>query len=198
VLSAAGLQAATARWLEVDGYCFLEVERFDRMGERGRRGLLSLSAVDNEYLGLGHDWTKAAQHLLARQWISAEDAHRLRWLDTFGQLIGNTDRHFGNISFFPGEERQLRLAPAYDMLPMLFAPAGTMVVERPFEPRPPTADNLDVWGHAARRAVEYWSRLVDSSELSSEFRQRCARCRDSVEALVARVPRVAGPTWPPG
>lgn len=198
VVRAAGLQAATAGWLEVEGYCFLEVERFDRIGERGRRGLLSLGAIDDEYFGYRDSWTKAAQRLLARQWISPEDAHRLRWLDTFGQLIGNTDRHFGNISLFPGEECQLRLAPVYDMLPMLFAPVGTMVVERSFEPRPPSADNLDVWGHAARYAVEYWGRLVDSSELSHEFRQRCARCRDSMEALAARVPQVAGPTWSPG
>ena len=28
-------------------------------------------------------------------------------LDTFGDLIGNTDRHFGNLCFFADEARQL-------------------------------------------------------------------------------------------
>ncbi len=37
-------------------------------------------------------------------------------------LIGNTDRHFGNVTLFDRYEGPFELAPAYDMLPMLFAP----------------------------------------------------------------------------
>jgi HipA-like C-terminal domain len=198
----AGHQAASASPLLIDGYRFLEVERFDRMGVRGRKALVSLRAIDNEYFGDPDSWTKAAWRLLKAGFIDAEDARRMRWLDTFGQLIGNTDRHFGNLSFFVEEPgfllkdpglfakgaRPLRLAPVYDMLPMVFAPEGASVVERPFVPRPPTVDTLDVWPHAARSAVAYWSRLVDSDELSGEFRERCARCRDAVEELTARTP----------
>lgn len=191
----AGLQAASARSMLIDGYRFLEVERFDRIGARGRKALVSLRAIDNEYFGEPDTWTKAARRLLDARFIDAEDARRMRWLDTFGQLIGNTDRHFGNLSFFVDapdffvkDTGQLRLAPIYDMLPMVFAPDGASVVERPFVPRPPTADNLDVWLDAARCAVAYWSRLADVVELSSEFRERCARCRDAVEELTAKAP----------
>lgn len=191
----AGLPAASARSLLIDGYRFLEVERFDRIGARGRKALVSLRAIDNEYIGEPDTWTKAARRLLDARFIGAENARRMRWLDTFGQLIGNTDRHFGNLSFFvedPGffvkDTGGLRLAPVYDMLPMVFAPEGASVVERPFVPRPPTADNLDVWLDAARCAAAYWSRLADAVELSSEFRARCARCRDAVEELTARAP----------
>jgi hypothetical protein len=112
----------------------------------------------------------------------------MRWLDTFGQLIGNSDRHFGNLSFFLEGDGRFRLAPVYDMLPMLFAPVGADIVERRFEPSPPTADNLDVWPHAARCAVAYWGRLAASSELSSEFRERALRCQSAVEALASQVP----------
>lgn len=37
-------------------------------------------------------------------------------------LIANTDRHFGNVTLFDRYEGPFELAPAYDLLPMLFAP----------------------------------------------------------------------------
>lgn len=184
-VQAAGIPAATAHTLLIDGRRFLEVERFDRVGRRGRRALLSLGAIDDEYFGHRDTWTKAAQRLLAARNIDAEDARRIRWLDVFGQLIGNTDRHFGNISFFLEDSRRFRLAPAYDMLPMLFAPVGADVIDRPFEPAPPTADTLDVWADAARRALNYWGQLTESAELSAGFRERSLRCREAVAKLAA-------------
>ena len=90
----------------------------------------SLEALDHEYIGesgRGASWTRVTPKLLDKKLISPEDARRIRWLDVFGQLIGNTDRHFGNVSFLEQGDSTLRLAPAYDMLPMLFAPSGTTV-----------------------------------------------------------------------
>ncbi|HYO51366.1 type II toxin-antitoxin system HipA family toxin YjjJ [Archangium sp.] len=191
VLRDAGLEAATAHWFDERGYRFLEVERFDRLGERGRRGVLSLEALDNEYIGdsgRGASWTRAASKLLEKKLIGPEDARHIRWLDVFGQLIGNTDRHFGNVSFLEGAEGTLRLAPAYDMLPMLFAPSGTTVVDRPFEPAPPTADTLDVWPDAARSAHAFWTRVVDCTALGGDFRALARQCRNALEALRERVP----------
>jgi hypothetical protein len=66
---------------------------------------------------------------------------------------------------------------------MIFAPEGTNLVERRFVPRPPTADNYDVWPDAARRAIDYWRRLADSNELSSGFRPLCSSARHAVEAI---------------
>lgn len=185
---AAGIPAASASTLDQEGYRFLEAERFDRTGTRGRKALLSLGAIDDEYFGHRDNWTRAARRLLEARLISEEGARRIRWLDTFGQLTGNTDRHFGNLSFFVDGPKQLRLAPAYDMLPMVFAPVGTNVIERAFEPQPPTAENLDIWHDAARHAVAYWDRLAKEEAISSELRERCARCRNAVAALVERTP----------
>lgn len=192
---AAGFHAASSRVLEGEGYRFLEVERFDRVGPRGRRAMLSLGAIADEYFGDRDTWTLASLRLRQAGFIDEDDARRMRWLDAFGQLIGNTDRHFGNLSFFVEDggdfirdKVKLRLAPVYDMLPMVFAPSGAMVVERTFTPAPPTADNLDVWSHAARCAVAYWRQLVETRELSAEFRERCARGLEAVETLVARSP----------
>ena len=185
---AAGLDAARTQWFDLQDYRFLEVERFDRIGPRGRRGLLSLRAIDNEYIGLGTNWTDVSSRLLADHLLSQEEVRRIRWLDTFGQLIGNTDRHLGNVSCFVEAPGQFRLAPIYDMLPMIFAPDGAHLVNREFKPAPPTATNLDVWADAARHALTYWDALVSSSDLSEDFRQRCVTCREQLAALIARVP----------
>ncbi|MFP2926663.1 type II toxin-antitoxin system HipA family toxin YjjJ [Pyxidicoccus sp. 3LG] len=183
-----GFEAADAEWFDQDNYRFLEVTRFDRIGRFGRRALLSLRAIDNEYVGLGTSWTQVALRLLEERRLSKEDVRRIRWLDTFGQLIGNTDRHLGNVSCFVESPERFRLAPIYDMLPMVFAPDGAHLVERDFTPAPPNANNLDVWADAARHALAYWDRLVACADLSEDFRQRCATCRESLAALIARMP----------
>lgn len=185
---AAGIPAAATRTLDLGDHRFLEAERFDRVGVRGRKALLSLGAIDDEYFGHRDTWTRAARRMLEGGLISGEDARRIRWLDTFGQLTGNTDRHFGNLSFFVEGPKQFRLAPVYDMLPMVFAPVGTNVIERAFEPLPSTTDTLDVWPDAARNAVEYWTRLAREPALSAELREHCARHRDAVATLTHQAP----------
>jgi hypothetical protein len=186
---AAGLEAAEARWFDEGGFRFLEVERFDRLGARGRRGVLSLGALDAEYGGSGGSWTRIASKLLEVGRLGPEDARRIRWLDVFGNLIGNTDRHPGNLSvFFELDGDVPRLAPVYDMLPMVFAPSETTLVERPFTPMPPTADTLDVWADAAHHAQGFWTRLVECTALSDGLRELARRGRSTLEELRNRVP----------
>ncbi len=187
-LESIGVSAARCSFVADGAFRFLEVERFDRVGPRGRRGVVSLSAADNEWTGLGGNWSGVATALHAQGRLSAEDAQRVRWLDVFGGLIGNSDRHGGNLSFFTAHDGRLALAPVYDMLPMLFAPHQTEVVERPFTPRPPTADSLDVWRSAADAARGYWARLLEARHISAAFRSRAERCAAALEELSARVP----------
>ena len=64
---------------------------------------------------------------VVRMRLAAADlVDQVRILWWYGKLIGNTDMHLGNVSFrFRPDPRgrvQLNLAPAYDMLPMLYAP----------------------------------------------------------------------------
>lgn len=82
------------------------------MGPTGRRGLVSLRALDAAYLGLGQgNWAKAARKLHAGKWITAEDCERMIRLHCFGELIANTDMHWGNLSFFLPEQSPSLLAP---------------------------------------------------------------------------------------
>jgi hypothetical protein len=193
VIREAAIETASAKVLDIGKTRFLEVERFDRVGTLGRRGVLSLFAVAAHYLGHLENWTKASRDLLDLGRIGPEDARKMRWLDCFGQLIGNNDRHFGNITFFAANDGRLQLAPVYDMLPMLFAPDGTNLVDRRFDPLPPTAENFDVWFDAIPHALAYWGRLA-KSRISPGFRQICSNCRKVVEELERRVPRMGGVT----
>lgn len=190
VLRDAGVPVPRSEWFDLGGSRYLEVERFDRVGKRGRRGVISLYAINCHYLGADFDnWSRAGRRVLEEPSLrlAAEHADRMVWLDTFGDLIGNTDRHFGNFSFFAEEARELTLTPTpvYDMLPMVFAPTGANVVERPFTPGPPTALNLSLWTEVTNHALKYWSRLCEEDRLSTDFRRIAAGCRDTLARLAA-------------
>jgi len=184
----AGLGAARARCLDVEGWRFLEVERFDRVGARGRRALLSLLALANQELGHIDTWSSAAAPLLRRPFLlPGADARHLRWLDVFGHLIGNTDRHFGNVSFLADEEGALRLAPAYDSLPMILAPAGDEVLTRALALTPPVASNLDVWPDAARWANRFWQGVRANQALEPAVRAFAEGALRAIEGLAQLV-----------
>ena len=189
MLRGLGVPTPCSEWFDLDGIRYLEVDRFDRIGRQGRCGVISLHAVNNHYLGDNPDnWGRASKRILDESSLSMTiaDADRLIWLDTFGDLIGNTDRHFGNLSFFAEEARELTLtlAPVYDMLPMVFAPTGANLVERQFVPRPPTALNLHLWNEVSNHALKYWSLLSEEERLSRSFRQISAGCRDTLTQFI--------------
>ena len=193
-LRQAGFKAARARCLDVAEQRFLEVERFDRVGARGRQPVLSLGAIDDEYFGHRDSWSKAARRMAEAGHLSPEEGRRLRWLDVFGGLIGNTDRHFGNITLFAYAPHHYRLAPVYDMLPMFLAPASGQLVERAFNPPPPTSETLEVWHEAAHWAVSYWEQIAQSPEVSDLFRNIASSCAESVKRLGETVPALRRPS----
>lgn len=157
----AGQRVAQAELIEAGGRRFLELQRFDRVGARGRRGQVSLEVVEAEWFGVHDDWLQAAGGLERAGRLSPADANALRWQWLFGKLIGNTDMHFGNVSFtWDGSDPVLRLAPAYDMLPMRWAPVReelTVATLAPFTPRPEYAA---LWATAREAARAYWSRAA--------------------------------------
>jgi len=187
-IRAAGRTAARAQCFDVAGWRFLEVERFDRVGARGRRSLLSLLAIANEYGGEIDTWTSAALELRRRPFsLSEDDATTLRWLDVFGTLIGNTDRHFGNVSFLVDDDVRLRLAPAYDTLPIVLAPSGDDLVPRELSPNPPTGNTLDVWQDAATWAARYWRDVRHHDGSSREVRAFAEGALRALSKLAERV-----------
>jgi len=179
-------RAVEAALHDVEGWRFLETVRFDRVGTRGRLPVLSLEALANEYLGDRESWTRAAEALLrgaAPYSLPAPEAARLRWLDAFGQLIGNTDRHFGNVAFLVMDGCTLHVAPAYDMLPMVLAPSAELLVDRAFVPLPPTGDNLAEWKDAAPWAARYWREVAAAPRLDAAVRRLGDEARGDLDRL---------------
>lgn len=171
VLRENGVAAATAVLMPMDDRLFLEVERFDRAGKSGRKGLLSMAAIDDHRFGFRDTWSACATRMQREKMITDDEARQIVLLDTFGGMIANTDRHFGNISLFI-DNFSYSLAPAYDMLPMLYRPSdGGDIVQREFSPPYPNAMNGQVWQRALEMAIEYWHRLAETPEISPDFRE---------------------------
>lgn len=172
VLRAHGQPAAHSETLQADGRMFLQSRRFDRTSALGRHGFVSLAALDAAFYGHGRiDWWRFAPQLQRDRWIDGESAQQLRVLGWFGALIGNTDMHLGNAGLILTDERPLRLAPAYDMLPMAFRPAATgEIVERQYAVTLPTPEQRDDWRTAAIIAQEFWRQVADADSISNEFR----------------------------
>jgi HipA-like C-terminal domain len=170
VVESHGIEAACTNIIETPSHWFLESQRFDRMEMRGRVAVLSLAAVHDD---LADSWARAARALRDAGRLTDRDAQRLRWLDAFGALIGNTDRHQYNILFFT-EGSRLRLAPAFDQVSMLYAPtADGQVPPRVFAVPRVTADTLDVWDDARAAASQFWIRGSEDARLSDDCRTIC-------------------------
>jgi hypothetical protein len=175
VVSSYGVSAAHTRIVQTPSHWFLESERFDRAGARGRIAVLSLAAVQDDP---ARSWAQAAVELASAARLSDEDARRLRWLDAFGSFIGNTDRHPFNILLFPDGAR-FRLAPAFDQVSMLYAPSADGQVPARTLPLPTaSSDTLDVWDEARAAAREFWARGSDEVRLSDDIRRVCSVTAD--------------------
>jgi hypothetical protein len=173
-----GLTAEQTSVLRAGNRTFLEAIRFDRHGSRGRSSLCSWAAFNNGWFGLaGRPWTEGAVRLVERGLIDRDTAQAIKRLWHFGQLIGNTDMHDGNLSFRPlvsATTTSLILAPAYDMLPMLYAPErGVELPSVNFAPRLPLPAEREAWQDAVTAADQFWSRAADDARISTQFRAIC-------------------------
>jgi hypothetical protein len=105
--------------------------------------------------------------------LTDEDAQRLSWLDAFGAMIANTDRHQYNVLFFT-EGGRLRLAPAFDQVAMLYVPTGDgQLPQRDFALPHATAHTLEVWEDAPKAAREFWGKGGEDVRLSDDARLFC-------------------------
>lgn len=171
VLSESGLPAAHNEIIEAQGRVFLQSTRFDRTPSLGRRGFISLAAIDAAFYGNGNtDWWRLAPRLARDGWLDDNDAHRLRVISWFGLLIGNSDMHLGNAALHLGDERPLNLTPVYDMLPMRFRPAKSgAIVERRYEIVFPAPEQKNDWLEAAALGQQFWQRIASDPRVSHQF-----------------------------
>ncbi|GAW67973.1 transcriptional regulator [Geoanaerobacter pelophilus] len=185
VVSEAGITAARTALLEAENRVFLEVERFDRTGRFGRLPMVSLRAVDNEFYGHQDNWVQAARRMEEQGQLPREDAASLRWLSVFGDLIANTDQHFGNVSLVPADKGTFRLAPVYDMLPMLYRPLDGVLLTRTFSPPAFAPGAPEAYASALAQALNFWERAGEDGRISVEFRSICRSNLEKLKALAS-------------
>jgi len=188
----AGIAAARTRIVDSGDQRFLEVERFDRVGSLGRRVLVSLAALDAEFVGSGNGaWPIIARRLADSGELSADAVVTAETLWAFGTLIGNTDMHSGNLSFFSEPARPCAIAPAYDMGPMAFAPrSGGGLPSTLADAMILASVSNNIWRHAEALARAFLARLVAAKEFSRRFEPCVAALERHVETANAKISRL--------
>lgn len=160
-------------------YCtqrvYLESIRFDRQHEHGRLAVVSMAGVDTLLGAMDQNWSDASSLLHDHGWLSSEDWQRICLLDVFGALIGNSDRHPGNLSLYwqlgRKTEPQFSLAPVYDMLPMFYRPNNQgEIIEREFSLKVLDRLRLTQLPLAWEMALVFWQAVLDESHISANFK----------------------------
>jgi HipA-like C-terminal domain len=184
IIQGMGISAAQSCLVEAGGRVFLEVVRFDRTGLLGRKPIISLRAIDNEFYGFQDNWINAANRIEADGRLSSSDASSLRWLSVFGTLIANNDQHFGNVSLVMVDgRRRFELAPAYDVLPMYYRPMDGAAPSCALTPPAIVPGAHREWDTALHWAGVFWENTSQDNRISEEFRQICAKNIDAVLGL---------------
>lgn len=182
-----GLTTGFARTFDLADRRFLEVPRFDRVGPDGRRGFLALETLVAAFGDSpGTDWTSRVSHFHKIGLVEEHTVRTTAQLDFFGQLIGNTDRHGGNLSFHFGDTLPFELAPIYDMLPMHWAPLHGEIRSIPFQPPVPRPEQRNVGREALSWAQDFWQSLGRNHRLSEDFRSIANGALRSIEKLEKR------------
>lgn len=186
-----GVPAAATRYFQSDAadYGYLEVARFDRLGRFGRTGMISAGALDDELFGKRDNWPAFAERCRQEGLMDAHDVHLVHVLTAFSELIGNGDRHFENLSLMTDERGQpIEVSPAYDMLPMMYAPVGGGI-EPPLREVSPSFETLgarpDVWQAAFNAAKTFWETAAGDPSLSGPMRDASARNMKVIAQAVA-------------
>lgn len=171
VLSQSGIRCPSSEVFDFGNRRFLEMERFDRTPVGGRIPTVSLQSFDAAFLGIGpSSWSTMASSMEQSNHLTSTDAAHLSSIWLFGQFIGNTDMHLGNISFLLTQSSSMTLAPVYDMLPMIYRPGlEGQIPQRQQLPAPATAQERE-----AEMARDFWGRVASHPSISSSFQEIAA------------------------
>lgn len=188
VLSEIALTAPGHRIIDADDRRYLEAPRFDRTPLGGRQGIVSLNAlhaatIDSPF----RNWIESAGYLRQASLIEDATIQHIQCLHAFGELIGNTDMHAGNLAFRFTDQLPFQLAPAYDMLPMFWAPGPQgELINRPFQPTPPIPSQINAWRQMLSPAREFWSRCLNDERLSPDALIKAREADTTLAHLAAR------------
>lgn len=113
----AGINAATARIVDLDGVAVAIINRFDRTADSKRIPYLSAASMLQASREHDHAYTEIVDAIRAHGYAPTEDAQQLWRRIVFNLLITNVDDHLQNHGFLHVANEQWRLAPAFDLNP---------------------------------------------------------------------------------
>jgi len=183
-----GVSAARTRILQGQNRTFLESERFDRVGRFGRTPLVSLESLNGHLLGTGgEDWRVPVRRLVQMKLLDKDGLDAVLRMWWFGKLIANSDMHMGNLSFVP-RTGKFRVASAYDMLPMAYAPlpGGEVPAVTPQFAMPVPAEQ-GAWLDACACAIAFWDAAAADARISAPFRAMCGGNAALLETIRKKV-----------
>ena len=179
-----GIAACGTQIVAAGQRVFVEAIRYDRQGSRGRSPVATLAALDGITGAADRNWTACAELLAEQARLGEIDTRAVATLDVFGFLIGNNDRHHGNLAFFWSDDGTLALAPVYDMLPMLYRPnAQGEIIARQVDLSPLDRLDLRFLPQAHGMACDFWQRVVDDERISADFRRIASNHAAAIEAI---------------
>jgi hypothetical protein len=129
-LNAGAIPAVRSRYFEDEGRGYLEIDRFDRFTDWGRAGHVTLFNLGATLYGEVNDPIPVIAGLVRDGHLPQEDEERFRRIHSFSKAIANDDTHLGNYGLLIDDDGKARLAPAYDVLPMAFAPKRDELPDR--------------------------------------------------------------------
>lgn len=188
ILAEVGLAESGQRLIDAGGRRFLEIPRFDRSTAGGRAGVVSLEALHRAAAGGNPGaWTERVADLERIGLVDAAALRDTRRLQAFGELIGNTGMAPDNLAFRMSDSLPFTLAPAYDMLPMLWAPGPQgELMDRVFAPEPPVPAAAEAWREMLVLAREFWNRIIADQRVSRDFAATARAAGETLARLAER------------
>ena len=183
VLREHGFSTPQSRIVTSSKRTYFESTRIDRVSSsqaanRGRRHLLPLASIHAAFvMGAPQSWPNTVARLVAQKRIAFDALATTQTLYAFGQLIGNTDMHFGNLGVIVDSpaaiaKGRMTLAPCYDMLPMRFAPGPHSDIEfTTFSTELSAALPAPIAQTARALAQDFWRRVSRSAAVSEAWRR---------------------------
>ena len=105
MLEANGIASAQTEIVKTAKGTCLESQRFDRSASGAMRHIVPAAAVHDEFVEAPRvNWVRTCEALIKQQLLSSSDARTVVMSCLLGQFIGNTDMHFGSLSFFVADD----------------------------------------------------------------------------------------------
>ena len=113
----AGIEAAAARIVVMNGTAVALIERFDRTPEHARIHYLSAASMLQASRDEDHSYAEIADVIRSKCVAQTQDVQQVWRRMLFNLLITNVDDHLQNHGFLYAGSGQWRLAPAFDLNP---------------------------------------------------------------------------------